>query len=188
VIVPRELAPGEWSVLALLAHRPAHGWALATELSRTGSIGRVWGVGRPLVYRALDVLAVRGLIEPAGSERGARGPQRELYEATKLGRKELARWLGEPVDHVRDVRSLLLLKLVLLERAGLDNLPLLEAQRELTVPAVAALEARLRLSVGTEHVFVRFRLETTRSVVCFIDGMLDERLAPAERPGASRSA
>ena len=25
----RELAPGEWSVLALLADAPAHGWALA---------------------------------------------------------------------------------------------------------------------------------------------------------------
>jgi DNA-binding PadR family transcriptional regulator len=37
----------------------------------------------------------------------------------KLGREELARWLNEPVDHMREVRSLLLLKLVLLERAGL---------------------------------------------------------------------
>ena len=140
-------------------------------------------VGRPLVYRALELLESRGLIEPVGTERGARGPNRSLFKATPRGREELARWLSEPVDHVRDVRSLLLLKLVLLERAGLDNLPLLEAQRELTVPAVAALEARLRRSIGTEHVFVRFRLETTRSVVCFIDGMLEERLAPAERRG-----
>jgi hypothetical protein len=76
---------------------------------------------------------------------------------------------------VRDIRSLFLLKLVLLERAGLDNRPLLEAQRALTVPAVNALEARLRRSIGTEHVFVLFRLETTRSVIHFIDGLLSDR-------------
>jgi DNA-binding PadR family transcriptional regulator len=184
----RELAPGEWSVLALLSDAPAHGWALAEAMSRKGDVGRVWAVGRPLVYRALELLESRRLIESVGSEPGARGPNRALFKATPEGREELARWLSEPVDHVREVRSLLLLKLVLLERAGLDNRPLLEAQRALTVPAVAALEARLRQSVGTEHVFVRFRLETTRSVVCFIDGMLEDGLTPAERPGASRSS
>ena len=161
-------------MLALLADAPAHGWAVSKELSRTGSVGRVWGVGRPLVYRALDVLASRELIEPAGSERGARGPKRELYAATKLGRKELARWLNEPVDHMREVRSLLLLKLVLLERAGLDRRPLLEAQHRQAAAAVEALEGRLRHSIGTESILVRFRLETTRSVVLFIDALLAE--------------
>jgi hypothetical protein len=73
---------------------------------------------------------------------------------------------------------------VLLERAGIDNRPLLEAQRALTVPAVNALEARLRRSIGTEHVFVRFRLETTRSVIYFIDGLLGER-EPANTGGAT---
>jgi DNA-binding PadR family transcriptional regulator len=184
----RELAPGEWSVLALLADEPAHGWALAEAMGRSGEVGRVWAVGRPLVYRALELLESRGLIESVGSERGARGPNRALFKATPEGREELTHWLSEPVDHVREVRSLLLLKLVLLERAGLDNRPLLEAQRALTVPAVAALELRLRQSVGTEHVFVRFRLETTRSVVFFIDGMLAEGARVEERRGASRSA
>jgi DNA-binding PadR family transcriptional regulator len=190
----RELAPGEWSVLALLADAPAHGWALAEEMSRTGEVGRVWAVGRPLVYRALELLESRGLIESVGSERGSRGPNRALFKATPDGREELARWLAEPVDHVREVRSLLLLKLVLIERAGLDNRPLLEAQRALAVPAVAALEARLRRSIGTERVFVLFRLETTRSVVDFIDGMLAEASPAAvtneraARRGASRSA
>ena len=43
----------------------------------------------------------------------------------------------------------------------------------MTLPAIAVLEARLQSSVGTEQVFVRFRLETTRAVVCFIDGILE---------------
>jgi DNA-binding PadR family transcriptional regulator len=173
VAVERELGPGEWSVLALLSYAPAHGWALAKELAGTGRVGRVWTVGRPLVYRALDLLEARGLIEAIGREPGARGPHRSLYQATERGRREVGRWFGEPVEHVRDVRSLFLLKLVLVERAGLDTRPLLEAQRTVTLPALTALEDRLRGSAGTERIFVRFRLESTRSVVHFIDGMLD---------------
>src|SRR5262249_29671268 len=113
---------------------------------------------------------------------------RALFKATPEGREELARWLSEPVDHVRDIRSLLLLKLVLLERAGLDNRQLLDAQRALTVPAVTAPEARLRARIGTAHACVRFRLETTRSRVCFSGGMREDGAAPAARRGASRSA
>jgi DNA-binding PadR family transcriptional regulator len=173
VIVERDLGPGEWSVLALLADAPAHGWALAKQMSQAGEIGRVWSMGRPLVYRALELLETRGLIEAVGSEPGARGPNRALFKTTDYGQQELVRWLSEPVEHVRDVRSLLLLKLVLLERAGLPNTTLLNAQREVTVPAIAVLESRLTSSVGTEQVFVRFRLETTRAVVCFIDGILE---------------
>ena len=73
MIAERDLAPGEWSVLALLAEEPGHGWALAKQMAATGEVGRVWSAGRPLVYRALDVLEERGLIEPTGHEPGARG-------------------------------------------------------------------------------------------------------------------
>jgi len=172
VAVGRELAPGEWSVLALLAERPAHGWALARELARSGEVGRVWAVGRPLVYRALELLESRELIESLGREPGARGPNRSLFQATAEGREQVGRWLCEPVDRVRDVRSLFLLKLVLLERAGLEAKPLLEAQRTLTLASLAALEARLPSSTGVEEIFVRFRLETTRAVLAFIDSLL----------------
>ena len=177
--VERELAPGEWSVLALLAEEPGHGWALARQMARDGEIGRVWALGRPLVYRALELLEERGLIEPAGSERGVRGPNRTVFRATPEGREALAHWLEEPVEHVRDVRSLLLLKLVLIDRARLDRTPLLLAQRELVVPGVRQLEQRLAESSGSEAIFVRFRLESTKAVLDFIDGLLAERASPA---------
>jgi DNA-binding PadR family transcriptional regulator len=184
VAVARELAPGEWSVLALLAEEQGHGWAIAKEMARNGEIGRVWSVGRPLVYRAIELLEARGLIEAIGHEPGARGPNRTLFRATSAGREALRLWLVEPVDHVREVRSLFLLKLVLIVRARLDNRPLLLAQRALVGPAVEALEARLRQSVGTERVFLRFRLETTRAVIDFIDAMLAEQ-QPQETAAAS---
>lgn len=175
VVAPeRDLAPGEWSVLALLADRPGHGWALAKEMSRSGEVGRVWAVGRPLVYRALEQLERRRLVELVGSERGTRGPDRALFRATDEGREALRAWLSEPVAHVRELRSLFLLKLLLILRAGLERRPLLEAQRAVVVPAVEALHARLRTSVGTERIFVSFRLETTRAVIDFIDALLAE--------------
>jgi DNA-binding PadR family transcriptional regulator len=157
-------------------------------MSRTGEIGRVWSMGRPLVYRALELLEGRGLIRAAGSEPGVRGPNRTLFETTAQGREELIRWLAEPVEHVRDIRSLLLLKLVLIERAGLESAPLLKAQRDLTIPAVSVLEDRLDSSIGTEQVFVRFRLETTRAVVSFIDGVLASAPPAARKRNAARRA
>ena len=171
----RRLAPGEWAVLALLAERPTHGWALAMQLGPKGELGSVWSLGRPLVYRSIDILAERGLIEPAGSERGLRGPNRTIYRTTCAGATELVQWLEEPVEHVRDVRSLLLLKLIFAERTGIDATQMLEAQHAMVRDAVAMLEERMRSSVGSEAILLRFRLESTRAVLRFVEGLLDGR-------------
>jgi DNA-binding PadR family transcriptional regulator len=177
VTVERDLAPGEWSILALLAEQPGHGWALARQMARDGEIGSVWSLGRPLVYRALELLEERGLIEAVGLEPGLRGPNRTIFRATDRGRSELEHWLAHPVDHVREIRSLFLLKLILIERAELDPRPLLEAQREQVEPAVETLEARLVESTDTSQILIRFRLESTRAVLHFIDNLLARREA-----------
>ncbi len=164
-------------MLALLAEQPGHGWALARQMTRSGEIGAVWSLGRPLVYRALELLDQRGLIEAIGHEPGLRGPNRTIFRATAEGREALAKWLAEPVEHVREVRSLFLLKLILIDRAAIDSEPLLEAQRASVVPAVETLETRLAASTGTERILVRFRLESTRAVLHFIDSLIEERRA-----------
>jgi DNA-binding PadR family transcriptional regulator len=169
----RVLAPGEWAVLALLAERPAHGWALASELGPDGELGSVWSLGRPLVYRSIEILAERDLIEPAGHEPGLRGPNRTIYRTTCTGATALAHWLEEPVEHVRDVRSQLLLKLIFAERTGLDPTPILSAQHRSVSAAVVKLEARLGESSGTEAILTRFRLESTRGVLRFVEGLLE---------------
>jgi DNA-binding PadR family transcriptional regulator len=186
VSVERDLAPGEWSVLALLVEQPGHGWALARQMTRDGEIGAVWSLGRPLVYRALELLDQRGLIEAIGHEPGLRGPNRTIFRATEDGRAALQRWLAEPVEHVRDVRSVFLLKLILVDRAGLDPEPLLEAQRASVIPSIEALEGRLAGSASTEQILVRFRLESTRAVLHFIDGLLAERRLSASTASAPR--
>jgi hypothetical protein len=88
---------------------------------------------------------------------------------TSAGRRSIARWLTEPVPHVRDLRSALLLKLLFAQRAGLDRLPLLEAQRAILAETVLALEAA---PVGEEEAAqtVRlFRLETARAGLRFVE-------------------
>jgi len=169
----RELAPGEWAVLALLSEQPAHGWALASQLGPEGELGSVWSLGRPLVYRSIEILAERGLIEPSGHEPGLRGPNRTIYRTTCEGATSLLGWVSEPVEHVRDVRSLLLLKLIFAERIGLDPTVMLRRQYDLIGEGVDALEERVQSSTGTERILLLFRLESTRAVLRFVEGLLE---------------
>jgi PadR family transcriptional regulator AphA len=162
-------------VLALLCERPAHGWALAGQLVPAGELGSIWSLGRPLVYRSLDILDARGLIEPAGSEPGARGPNRTIFRATPAGSAAVQEWLQEPVERVRESRSVLLLKLVFADRRGVDSGPLLTAQHGSIAAAVESLEARVLTSTAADVILLRFRLESTRALLRFVDALLDER-------------
>jgi PadR family transcriptional regulator AphA len=175
----RNLAPGEWAVLALLCERPTHGWAIARQLSPSGELGSIWSLGRPLVYRSIEILASRDLIVPAGNEPGARGPNRTIFRATPAGHAAIAEWLAEPVEHVREGRSLLLLKLVFARRNCVDPRPMLVAQHESIASAIDALESRARASQGTDAILVQFRLETSRAVQRFIEGVLEEQMPVA---------
>jgi PadR family transcriptional regulator AphA len=181
---PEGLSASEWAVLALLAEAPSHGWAIAGQLARGGEVGMIWSLGRPIVYHSLARLESEGLIRTAGLERGARGPHRVIYAITPAGRKAVRAWLAAPIEHVRDVRSLFLLKVVLSQRAGIDTKPLLEAQRRTMQPFIAWLEAQLDDAdpeLPAESTVLTFRLESARMVVDFIDGMLENRAKPAAK-------
>src|SRR5215218_211471 len=108
---PDQLTTGEWAVLGLVAEGPTHGFAVARALEPAGEVGRVWSIRRPLVYRTLDVLQDRELTQTAGTEASTAGPQRTVIEVTADGREKVRAWLEDPVEHVRDARSQLMLKL-----------------------------------------------------------------------------
>jgi DNA-binding PadR family transcriptional regulator len=131
------LSLNEWAVLGVLADGPRHGYDIAAELAPGTPIGDAWRLSRQLVYRALDRLAATGLAEERRSEPGEGGPPRVVYGATRAGRAALRRWLEAPVDHLRDVRSGLLLKLLLHDRLGIDPATLLRAQRDAFSPVFA---------------------------------------------------
>ena len=94
----RELAPGEWAILALLCEKEAHGWALVRALAPDGEIGRVWSVKRALVYRGIETLTERRLVEAAGTSEGLRGKSRTVLQATAAGRRAVLAWLDAPVS------------------------------------------------------------------------------------------
>lgn len=166
----RELSPTEWAVLGLLSRSSQHGFALAKSLSADGDFGHVWTVRRPLVYRALDSLSADGLIAFGDAEPGDGGPPRRSTTITAKGRTALRKWLKEPVQHVRDARSLLLLKLVTIDELGLDQSDLIKSQLEV----VAAIEQGLRLRISqagndSERTVLLFRLEAARGLRRFLD-------------------
>ena len=167
-VAEKSLGAGAWAVLALTAEGPTPGFAVAKALGSDGEIGRVWSLSRPLVYRALDELVEAGLVEKGAVEPSDRGPDRRSIRATALGRRRLGRWLNEPVEHVRDVRSLLMLKLLFLDRSGGDPAPLLEAEQALLEPVAEALEEQARELEGFERTLVEWRLESTRAVLRFL--------------------
>jgi DNA-binding PadR family transcriptional regulator len=155
--------------LGVLVDRARHGYDIAAELKPGTEVGDVWRVTRQLVYRALERLEALELVEPRRTEPGDAAPPRTVYGPTRRGRSQLRSWLVTPVDHLRDVRSALLLKLVLLERLGMDPEPLLRAQRA----AFAPLIERLRSEPSDEEVVARWRRHSAAAVLAFLDSLAE---------------
>jgi PadR family transcriptional regulator AphA len=166
----------EWAVLAILAERAAHPFAVARLLAEDGELGRVLTVRRPLVYRAAERLSAAGLCRPDHTEPGAGGPERTVYRVTTTGRRALAKWLAEPVTHVRDLRLEFLLKVRLVRRAGKPPLPLVRAQQ-------AALERRLEALAGddADDEVTLWRRRNARAAAEFLWD-LEKRFSGPEEP------
>jgi PadR family transcriptional regulator AphA len=162
-----ELSLSDWVVLGVVAEGPTHGWPVVRQLAPDGAIGRIWTVSRPLVYRSLATLLAAGLIEEHGDAPGARGPQRTIVRVTRRGRAALRRWLAAPVDHVREVRSELLVKLALLDRAGRPSTELVERQLEHLEPVFAAVTQRAARD-GFDSVLATWRREQALAVRRFL--------------------
>src|SRR5215467_5609120 len=137
------LSLAEWLVLSLVCERQLHGFALVRLLDGDGSLGRIWRVPKPVVYRALQRLEELGLVRSAEPEPSAQGPARRPVAITRSGRKQAAAWLSLPAAHHRDVRSELLIKLALLDRQGADPAPLIRAQRQDMIPLDRSLHNSL---------------------------------------------
>lgn len=157
---------GEWACLGVVYDQPAHGWAVAARLRPDGDIGRVWHLSRPLTYRSLDQLGRRRWIRAVGEEPGDAAPNRTLLAATRVGRSRLRAWVATPVPHLRDLRSELLLKLVLADVHGIEHSAMLDEQRSVVDEHVAAL--RTSSKRHPDDVVVQWRLEVARAAQRFL--------------------
>lgn len=160
----------EWLVLTVLSQRPTHGFALAQMTASDGELGRIWQIPKAVVYRAIGRLLDAGLITAEGVEPG-QGPRRTVYAATPEGRERSGEWLRAPVEHVREMRSALLLKLALLDRAGDDPAELLRRQRTILEPIAGALAERQAGSDGFDAVLVAWRQSTVQAALSFLDAV-----------------
>jgi len=168
---PPELSLADWVVLGLVAEAPTHGWPIVRALRADGELGRVWTVPRPIVYRSLSTLTDRGLIEPCGETAESKGPPRTIVRATRAGRAALKRWLETPVEHVRDVRTELLVKLALLSRSDQSPQVLVERQIHHLSPVIGAVSTRFS-GEGFDLVLSRWRREQALAVDRFLRSLL----------------
>lgn len=175
------LSLAEWMVLCVAGEGRTHGFAVASLTGADGEIGRAWRLPRPVVYRALGRLRDAGLIRESGTEYTTAGPARTLVEITPEGADAAAGWLNRPVAHVRDVRSELLVKLALLDRAGRDPTGLLVAQRNTVEPIVEALREARDQAYGFDRTLASWRYETAVATLAFLNEMLSSLRGP--RPG-----
>ena len=170
----------EQAVLAVLSERPTHGFAIARLTAPDGELGRIWHIPRPVIYRSIGRLLDAGLITPAAVESG-RGPQRTLYMVTPQGRQAAAQWLDTPVQHVRDVRSHLLLKLALLDRAGRDPTDLLRRQRATLEPIAEAVRSERPQRKGFDVTLLAWRRATAAAALSFLDDILQPGTGPTHQ-------
>lgn len=166
-------ALAEYVCLALIAEGVEHGWAVGSLLTSDGELGRIWTLSRPLTYRAIDLLAERRFVTRRGTEQG-RGRARTILHITRSGRRAVSEWLDAPIEHLRDVRTELLVKLALRERAGMPNRPLILNQQAHFADTIDALTT----TADDEDLVDVWRRESARAVRRF----LDEALHPERRP------
>jgi DNA-binding PadR family transcriptional regulator len=129
----------------------------------------VWSCSRALVYRAITVLSSQELVERRGSEESALGPSRTLLATTSAGRRALGGWLDTPVLHPRDVRSELMLKLLLHDRLGRDPKQLVATQRQAFAPLEDSLKSRLASAEAFDRTLALWRYTSVQAALRFLD-------------------
>ncbi|GAA2663692.1 PadR family transcriptional regulator [Streptomyces lunalinharesii] len=166
-----DLPLAEWIVLALVAERPSHGFAIAALTAEGAEIGEFWYISRPMVYRSITRLVERGLITPIGPEESDRGPQRVIYAATRSAKTAVSRWLSEPVAHLRDVRADLTTKLLLLQRREASPARLVERQRVVIDEIEESLRAKEHDGDSLSRAIYAWRLEHVRAARGLLDAV-----------------
>jgi DNA-binding PadR family transcriptional regulator len=178
------LSLADWLVLCVISEGPTHGFAIARELAHDGSLGQVWHVTKPVIYRAAQRLEHLGLITVSDKQPSSRGAALAQLQATAAGRQAAGRWLHEPAGHPRDIRSELLVKLALLDRAGVDSRDLLQVQRGQLAPVAAALAGQVGTAAGYDRALAVWRHESVAGTLRFLDALL--ATVPAQRPDTAR--
>jgi DNA-binding PadR family transcriptional regulator len=177
------LSLAEWIVLTVVDEGPTHGFAIAALTAEDGAVGRAWHVPRPIVYRSLDRLGTLDLVRVESTEAGHRGPRRSILTSTPAGAQAVGEWLEQPVGHVRDMRSELLVKLALRLRRDLPAGPLVAAQRETVTRVRAAIERQRDAEAGFGRILLTWRYENAAAAERFLDAVTEDAVSKGKGKG-----
>ncbi len=83
------------ALLGLLNYRPATGYELKATF--TNSIHFFWDATLPQIYRTLKQMEKSRWLNVTVEHQDGK-PSRKVYQVTEAGRKELRRWLSEPLE------------------------------------------------------------------------------------------
>jgi DNA-binding PadR family transcriptional regulator len=137
--------PLHHAVLGLLAEQPSYGYQLKASFER--AIGPQWGelnIGH--LYQILDRLVRDELVTRERVAQRDR-PDKAVYALTAAGRRELDRWVAEPVARPGGYRDEFFLKLLVASRLGPDRL----RQVTRTQRAAYLLELRSLTELQLQH-------------------------------------
>lgn len=158
-----DLTLGEGICLSLVSLGAEHGYAIARYFNPGGSIGAVYSLSRPAVYREIGSLEARGLLT-VSHDVGTRGQAKKILRLSRRGTTIVGEWLERPVLHLRDIRLDFLVKVILRDMLGLELAPFVRAQRE----QLAAVLAGLTAGVASSPTML-WRREQALAVSRFLD-------------------
>jgi PadR family transcriptional regulator AphA len=157
--------------LTLIVNGAEHGWAVVQQLQPTTPLGRIWSLSRALTYRSIEHLIELRYVRRRGVVAG-KGADRRLVYATSRGRNIAHTWLETPIEHLRDVRTELLLKLELRTQAKKSNVAFIRRQQKMFAPVIATLGVTARSSRVPVDLW---RSESAKSVDAFLHKLEPDR-------------
>jgi PadR family transcriptional regulator AphA len=168
--------PAEHAILGLLVldEGTGHGYDLARHFGDGQPLADVIRLEPGMLYHHLKKLAKTGWVTSTTEPQGNR-PPRLVYKITPEGRKELKRWLQEPVARTREIRLEFLVKLYFARRLdpALATRLLIE-QRETLHKLEESLASQLETAPESDgdtfpRLVLDLRLEQTRAALAWLD-------------------
>jgi DNA-binding PadR family transcriptional regulator len=137
------------SLLAMLAHQPAHGYGLKSSFEK--STAGAWPLNVGQVYTTLARLERDGLAETLASGASSGTDARQTWRITEAGRAALAQWFESPVADDPPTRDELAIKVLLAIAAdAVDVQAILDGQRAATLQRLQEY-TRLKAKADPEH-------------------------------------
>lgn len=151
------------ALLGFFINGSRYAYDLSREFER--DLGRVWRLGRSLLYALLKELAEQGYLAMDVVTQPNR-PARKIYRLTEIGRIRFTQWLNQPTMHMRSIRVEFLVRLYFFRTLNLPGLQeLVTKQRTVLCELEEALE---KDAAGAQDAYwrlvVNFRLGQIRAV------------------------